>query len=189
MLRKLGQAGTSFFGELCKRPFSRCMVLAYHSINEPLFNPWGNALTKTYFAEQLEMLFHNYEVVDLATIVHCYREGETPAKSVALSFDDGYADNLHTALPLLEKYELPATFFLTTGYMNQKREFWWDELERIVLHPASLPKQLTLEIGLQTYRWELSPSIRQSPQDVNVSKNQLAAEAKENTRFGLEKYC
>jgi peptidoglycan/xylan/chitin deacetylase (PgdA/CDA1 family) len=56
--------------------------------------------------------------------------------SVAITFDDGYADNLSEAARLLMRSNTPATFFLTTGYMGKTREFWWDELERIAYGPA-----------------------------------------------------
>jgi len=185
MIQKLRQSGTNFLWELCKRPFNRCMVLAYHSISEPLFNPWGNALTETHFAEQLDMLSRNFEVVDLAMIMQCYRKGGLPAKSVAITFDDGYANNLYRALPLLEKYEMPATFFLTTGYLNQQREFWWDELEQIILHPRKLPEQLVIDIGSQTYCWRVGDGIHFPQAEIQESQNRLASEAKQNTRLGF----
>ena len=55
-----------------------------------------------------------------------------PQLSVAVTFDDGYADNLYEAARLLKRYDTPATFFITTGYIGTGYEFWWDELERIV---------------------------------------------------------
>ncbi|WP_191408507.1 polysaccharide deacetylase family protein [Flavobacterium bizetiae] len=47
---------------------------------------------------------------------------------VVITFDDGYADNILNALPLLEKHEIPATIFVTTLNINKENEFWWDRL-------------------------------------------------------------
>ncbi len=75
---------------------------------------------------------------------------------MAVTFDDGYSDNLYEAKPLLEHYKIPATVFVATGYMG--REFWWDELARILLTPASLPERLCLKVNSRTYEWSLGHS-------------------------------
>lgn len=45
---------------------------------------------------------------------------------MAITFDDGYADNLHNALPILEEHNVPATIFITAGYVGQNKSFYWD---------------------------------------------------------------
>lgn len=51
-----------------------------------------------------------------------------PARAVALSFDDGYADNASIAVPLLERLCLPATFFLTPALLSREMDPWWETL-------------------------------------------------------------
>jgi peptidoglycan/xylan/chitin deacetylase (PgdA/CDA1 family) len=53
---------------------------------------------------------------------------------VILTFDDGYADNLLVAKPHLEAYDVPATVFVSSGFLGGGREFWWDRLERVTVH-------------------------------------------------------
>jgi peptidoglycan/xylan/chitin deacetylase (PgdA/CDA1 family) len=51
--------------------------------------------------------------------------------SVAITFDDGYTDNYQAAARILERHDTPATFFIATGFIGERREYWWDELEQI----------------------------------------------------------
>ncbi len=60
--------------------------------------------------------------------------------SIAITFDDGYADNFLNALPLLSEAKARATFFVTSGMIGAKEEFWWDELEAILLNEDPLPE-------------------------------------------------
>ena len=56
-----------------------------------------------------------FEVVPLAALIERIRAGQPQESLVALSFDDGYADNLMEALPVLRRFGLPATIFVATG--------------------------------------------------------------------------
>jgi peptidoglycan/xylan/chitin deacetylase (PgdA/CDA1 family) len=76
---------------------------------------------------------------------------------VALTFDDGYADNLHEAEPLLRQFSVPATMFLVSGAMRSPREFWWDELERVVFEPAIRGRSLRLDLRGEIYEWTAPP--------------------------------
>ena len=80
--------------------------------------------------------------------------------TVCITFDDGYADNLWNAKPLLEQYEVPTTVFVTTGYISEGKEFWWDELERLVLWTPQLPKELIVILSSKDYHWHLGEWAR-----------------------------
>ena len=86
-------------------------------------------------------------------------------RSTVITFDDGYADNLHNAKPLLERYDIPATVFVVTEYIDQGREFWWDELERLLLQPGTLPESLCLHINGRSFQWLLGESGYYSDSD------------------------
>jgi peptidoglycan/xylan/chitin deacetylase (PgdA/CDA1 family) len=64
------------------------------------------------------------------------RAGRLPPRATAITFDDGYADNLLTAAPILARHALPATVFVSTGMIGARGEFWWDDVERIAATPA-----------------------------------------------------
>ena len=116
------------------------VVLLYHRIAELRHDPELLAVTPDNFRSQLRHLKENFPVVrfeaDWARI-------DRPA--VAITFDDGYADNALAALPIIEEVGLPATFFITTGTIGSSREFWWHELQDLILERNQLPASFTLQ--------------------------------------------
>lgn len=96
-------------------PGTRVVVLCYHSIDPSL--PFASA-SPALFRAQLEWLAGSCEVVRLSDVPALARTGGRTRPAVAVTFDDGYADNHTHALPLLEATGVPATFFLTAGFVE-----------------------------------------------------------------------
>lgn len=95
------------------------LILTYHRVTtEDGPDPWELKVTPSHFRKQMEVL-SNHQVLSLAQAVRC----EKP-RSVAITFDDGYEDNLLEAAPVLLEYEYPATFFIVSG--EPHTPFWWD---------------------------------------------------------------
>lgn len=80
----------------------------------------------------MSLLRRSASVLPLEEMFRALREeGRLPPKAVSVTFDDGYADNFHFALPVLRRHDLPATVFLATGHVGGARGlFWWDEVSR-----------------------------------------------------------
>ncbi|WP_310490053.1 polysaccharide deacetylase family protein [Chamaesiphon sp. VAR_69_metabat_338] len=127
----------------------------YHRVAELDIDPWSLCVTPQHFAEHLAVIKEIAHPISLQQLNRDRQQGTIPHRAVAISFDDGYADNLDLAKPILESYGIPATMFVSTGYLGAQREFWWDELARILLKPGTLPPQLTLIIGDNCCEWEL----------------------------------
>lgn len=108
-------------------------ILMYHRIAEERFDPWALAVSPAHFADHLEWLSRNRTALPLAEFAELNLQGKLPRDAVAITFDDGYACNAETAAPLLERLRIPATIFISPELIARGREFWWDELERIVL--------------------------------------------------------
>ncbi|HZP87853.1 MAG TPA: polysaccharide deacetylase family protein [Burkholderiales bacterium] len=107
------------------------------------------------FLEQLDVLKRYFKVVPLRALAERLERGDSVAGMTAVTFDDGYADNLLVAKPILERCEVPATMFVASGYVGGSHGFWWDELERILLGTTALPRTLRLQVGGQVFRWSL----------------------------------
>lgn len=108
-------------------------ILCYHGIidNSPYgFNSSGKHLNENEFDKQMGFLARNFEIVSMQNIENYFLGLESlPKKSVAITFDDGYANNLWNAHPILEKYGLSATIYLATEYINSRKIMWTDRLE------------------------------------------------------------
>lgn len=128
-------------------------ILLYHRVAEVTADPWAMCVTPSHFAEHLEVLRKHTRPIPLQHFASGAQQ--PPASAVAVTFDDGYVDNLLHATPLLERYEVPATAFVTTGRLDQDAEYWWDELERVLLQPGRLPRSLHLVVAGRAYAWDL----------------------------------
>jgi peptidoglycan/xylan/chitin deacetylase (PgdA/CDA1 family) len=123
------------------------LVLLYHRVADLAADPQRLCVARRNFAEQMEVVRAKGVPMSLRALVDALREGRLPRRAVVVTFDDGYADNLHNAKPLLAASGVPATVFVTSGYVGQSREYWWDELERLLLSPQRLPERLTLNLN------------------------------------------
>ena len=137
----------------------------YHRVHEMDVDPWLLCVSPQHFAEHMEVLRKTSNPISLKQLVQAHKKGHIPDRAVAVTFDDGYADNLHNAKPLLEQYNIPATVFIVSDAIGQDREFWWDELERILLQPGTLPEILELNISNKTFHWELGDSTDYNEDD------------------------
>ncbi len=69
---------------------------------------------------------------------------------IIITFDDGYKDNLDNALPILEKYSVPATIYIVTNFINSK-EMWWYELWEII----EKQEKISFTFDDKIYFWEI----------------------------------
>lgn len=123
---------------------SPIIVLLYHRVANLTDDPQGLAVTPDNFRKQMEFIKANFPVLR-------FEDDWTKIErtSFVITFDDGYADNLYQALPILEEFDIPATFFIASGSIGSSDEFWWDKLENIIINSrlADWPKQFVLPDG------------------------------------------
>ena len=93
----------------------RAIILLYHRIAECRPDPHLLCVSPKHFAAHLEIIQRWGTPLALRDLTAGLRAGRIPARSVALTFDDGYADNLTQALPLLERAHMPATIYASAS--------------------------------------------------------------------------
>lgn len=162
------------------------LVLSYHRVATLETDPWSLAVSPPHFSEQLNVISRRYTPVSLRTIARAIQGKDIlPSRAVAVTFDDGYADNLIAAEPTLRQYRIPATFFITTGFLDASKESWWDDLERVFLHPGSLPGVLSLRLDGELKEWSLNGVLNYTAEDAARHSNWRAWDSPPTVRHEI----
>jgi FkbM family methyltransferase len=131
------------------------LILLYHRVADDPLDSQLLTVSPKNFEIHLKELSENYRVIPLYELIEELQKSILTPDTVALTFDDGYLDNLLNAVPLLEKYRLHATIFVTAGMVGSDQEFWWDALERIFLTGGVLPESLEVTCQNGAKAWDL----------------------------------
>jgi peptidoglycan/xylan/chitin deacetylase (PgdA/CDA1 family) len=149
-VRFAGREARALFGKGADAP----VILMYHRIGSPPYDPWGLCVSAERFRQQLATLKSARTVLSMDQLAEALAAGDVPARAAAITFDDGYADNAEIAKPMLEEMAVPATFFLATGFVGADAPFWWDELAALVLGGRA-PADFAIDVAGErlTARW------------------------------------
>ena len=117
-------------------------ILAYHQVSSL---PEVYSIDADEFDQQMHYLSeHGYTAISLAELFATKQgEGKLPTRPVIITFDDGYADNYLTALPIMEKYGMRGTVFVIAGQVGQTEYMTWEQLKTL--------QQKGMEVGSHTY--------------------------------------
>lgn len=155
------------------QPKRNPLILMYHRIARSSFDVWDMSVSPENFEQQLVVLSRTRRPLPLKDFVRKLASGTLPSDAVAVTFDDGYVDNLTAAKPRLSAADVPATIFVTTGYLDRPGEFWWDELPRLVLSGQGL-QNFELMAGGKAMQIDLGTSAVAGKPEVG-SKQRSAA--------------
>jgi peptidoglycan/xylan/chitin deacetylase (PgdA/CDA1 family) len=102
-------------------------ILSYHRINDDN-DPFFPSLPSAVFERHMAYLARSYRVLTVEELVEKIHRGTVPRNALAITFDDGYRDNLTHAAPILARHGLPATIFLATGFIGTSEVPWFDRV-------------------------------------------------------------
>ncbi len=93
-------------------------ILIYHRVVARPDALFPERVDARRFEQHLRLLTRWFQVLPLAVAVRQLRARTLPSRAACITFDDGYADSADVALPLLQRYRVPATFFVASGFLD-----------------------------------------------------------------------
>lgn len=107
----------------------RLSVLGYHNVESTWRFPSEPGAGTRTLGRQLRLLKRTANIVSLDAALEALQAGRPlPPRAVAITFDDGYRDNLTHAIPILERLRIPATVFLVPDFLSGHDQAWWERL-------------------------------------------------------------
>lgn len=142
------------------------LIINYHSISSTFEKDSFLGLPVDIFEEHLKVIRTNFKIVTLKKGLELLERDRPRGLCVAITFDDGYMDNYINAYPLLKKYNIPATIFLTTDCIGKDYFFWWDNVFYIL---SSLDtKRVSVSFGKKRFCFRLM-----NPDDIRRAANAI----------------
>jgi len=130
MHQHLGGNGKNF-------PDKRFQILYYHRVL-PAPLPFSlAAVSAEDFERQILLLSGLFRIITIPQLLDEIEAGALQPNTICITFDDGYADNFMYAFPILKKYGVAATIFLTTGVIGNNRLLWHDQVLYVMQHTAA----------------------------------------------------
>ena len=107
------------------RKYRNFQILIYHRIddNNDFFL---DSMPTHVFENQMRYLSMHFNIYPLEEMIERMKAKDVPDNAIVITFDDGYRDVYTHALPILKKYSIPATIFLTTDAIDSRRILWHD---------------------------------------------------------------
>lgn len=110
------------------------IVLMYHSVSDPI-KEYPYSINHDNFEAQMKFIKKNFNCLDIKNIVNSLNAGSENNNNpnVCVTFDDGYRDNIDIAYPILKKYNIPFTIFLTTSFIDSTNKTFldWEDIKRL----------------------------------------------------------
>jgi len=132
-----------------KRTKPSARILCFHRINDER-DPFFPAIPTGVFEQVMRFVAQHYKVVNLTELL-ARLDTDSPEPVLAVTFDDGYQDNYQNAFPILQRYGLPATIFLTTGCIDSREPLWFEQLAQAIKKTAR--EFVDVEIDLPRRFW------------------------------------
>lgn len=162
-------AAGSYISWLFQRDSDGVPILTYYQVND--IDQDSHTLTVEQFDAQMKYLVDNgYNVLTPTELLDAWQSGgDVPRKPVVITFDDGHIDAYKNVFPILQKYNLRATFFITTDFINLYPNYLtWEQIREmqasglVDIESHTLNHRLLTEIRSRDKIWDQLYGSRQA---------------------------
>lgn len=161
---------------------SRLSILIYHRVLVKPDTFYTEIPDVNAFSWQMELLHRHYNVIPLSQAIEQLKTNRLQPETACVTFDDGYADNYLHALPVLQQWNIPATFFVASGFLDGGM-MWNDIVLEGIRHHRDDHLDLT-PVGLQRYELsDLAQRRQLAAQVLPVIKYLSSTQREEVTSF------
>lgn len=115
------------------KPWKGVLALAYHRIGDGAGSPFDRGLwsaTADGFDTHVAFMKRHCDVIGPSDLKEAVQQKR--GRYGLITFDDGYRDNYEHAFPILKAHKVPGVFFVSTGFLDDGRMSWWDEIAWMV---------------------------------------------------------
>jgi peptidoglycan/xylan/chitin deacetylase (PgdA/CDA1 family) len=154
-------------------------ILLYHRVNELKNDPYKLAVEQLNFERQISYLSKNYNVIPLSDLYENIRTGNIKKKTLAITFDDGYLDNYTRAYPILKKYKVSASIFISTVLEG-------GSMKTLTSYPKKMREMITsslIAIGGHTTNHKKLSNLKEREQKFEIQSNKTFIENIINTEI------
>ena len=137
------------FGLVGRSASPRLSILIFHRVHARADSLFTQEPDAARFERLIRLVAQSFRVMTLGRAVALLARRELPPNALVITFDDGYADNAEVALPILKRHGLPATFFVSTGFLDGGR--MWNDSIIECLRACPLAEIDLSELGLQRH--------------------------------------
>lgn len=131
---------------------NRVIILMYHRFSD---EPEPFKIQQNIFENQIKFFKKKYNFISLKHYSEVLNEkrDDIPNNPIIITMDDGYQDNYTVAYPILKKYSIPATIFITTDFINNRSWLWFNKLKYILQNTHY--NEFEFRLGAQTRKFHI----------------------------------
>lgn len=140
IIKKLGPLGLYALVRWLMRKNPR--IIMFHRFSEQRKQ---HCVSSSELEKQLIYLKKHFNILSLSQLRLCSEQGKSPPNnSIVLTIDDGYRDFYEVAYPVLKKHGVPATLYVTTGFINKELWLWPDQITWLLNNVTDVSKTIKL---------------------------------------------
>ena len=180
----IARSSVGLFGAISS---PRLSILIFHRVHARADNIFPNEPDAARFEQLMRFVARSFRVMALGEAVKCLANGSLPSRALVITFDDGYADNAEVALPILQRYGLTASFFVSSGFLDGGR--MWNDSVVECLRTCRHSKIDLEPFGLECFSLAGSAERRQVIEKLLPRIKYLSLAEREDAIDSLQKLC